>query len=203
MSSSIRLSGTRRSFFFKSAITVGFSFLCARLVQREIHLFVVVLRLYAENDRLRIREVEGRKKIQKLLGLSFWGLNSFIELILIVLQVAELTQPVEHETTYVVRTPGDPTLVQVSPKHGATADKNTRPQQDILAPTTSSRAASEASVQVSKLVLTVEALQAQLEDQTRLAKEQVCLFLGIASVHAYRCHVHTRISLIYACMDAF
>ena len=70
------------------------------------------MRLYAENDRLRIREVQDRKKIQKLLGLSFLGFISFIELIIIVLRFAELTQPVEHETTYVVRTPGDTPLVQ-------------------------------------------------------------------------------------------
>ena len=87
------------------------------------------------------------------------------------MRFAELTQPVEYETTYVVRTPGDTPLVQ------STAQQRTRMRthQDIQAPTptpphpTSPQTAAEASAQVSKLVLPVEALHAQLEDQARLA----------------------------------
>ena len=43
-----------------------------------------MLRLYAENDRLKIRELEDRKKIQHLLS---------------------LTQPVDSETTYFLKEP--------------------------------------------------------------------------------------------------
>ena len=43
-----------------------------------------VLRLYAENDRLKIRELQDRKKIQHLLS---------------------LTQPVSEETTYFLKQP--------------------------------------------------------------------------------------------------
>jgi len=43
-----------------------------------------VLRLYAENDRLKIKELEDRKKIQHLLS---------------------LTKPVSAETTYFIKEP--------------------------------------------------------------------------------------------------
>ncbi len=91
-------------------------------------MLAVVLRLYAGKDRLRIREVEDRMKIQKLLGLSFWGLVSFIELIFIVLQCTELMQPIEHEAPC-FRMHGDPPFVQLLPKNTPTAHKNVRPQQ--------------------------------------------------------------------------
>ena len=59
-----------------------------------------VLRLYAENDRLKILELEDRKKIQHLLG---------------------LTAPVERETTY-FRQPGqDAALVGARGRAAETA----------------------------------------------------------------------------------
>ena len=64
-----------------------------------------MLRLYAENDRLKIRELEDRKRIQKLLGITMFR-NS-----LIYDWIAEFTQPVEHEATY-FRTAADPPLIK-------------------------------------------------------------------------------------------
>ena len=65
-----------------------------------------VLRLYAENDRLKIQEVEDRKKIQSLLG---------------------LTQPVEHETTY-FKAPGELKLIGAKGKAKGLVD---RPQEQL------------------------------------------------------------------------
>ena len=133
-----------------------------------------VLRLYAENDRLKIRELEDRKKIQHLLSLS---------------------QPVLSETTYFHKEPPakvivhqhqrkkqaqpqcprDPTIGGRGPgghKHiyplaereieskGKTAQKQSKEEE-------------EDGVSSESLALTVSALKAQLEEQTRLCKEQV------------------------------
>ncbi|XP_013375670.1 PREDICTED: coiled-coil domain-containing protein 77 [Chinchilla lanigera] len=120
-----------------------------------------VLRLYAENDRLRIRELEDKQKIQNLLALV--GTDT-------------------REVTYFYKEP--PSKVSVL--------QNTVQAVDVCEPNESS--ASKADPKVSKrrpsirrredssehyqrdthtLILQVEALQAQLEEQTRLSREQV------------------------------
>ncbi|XP_061628818.1 coiled-coil domain-containing protein 77 isoform X2 [Phyllopteryx taeniolatus] len=122
------------------------------------------LRLHAENDRLKIRELEDRKKMNHLLSLV--GTD-------------------DGETTYFLREP--PHKVTVKQKNQESGENlNLRPTH--LKPTVTSKV----SIKKSKfedlgtgdslekyktdnhtLILQVEALQAQMEEQTRLAREQV------------------------------
>ncbi|XP_077424349.1 coiled-coil domain-containing protein 77 [Vanacampus margaritifer] len=122
------------------------------------------LRLHAENDRLKIRELEDRKKIQHLL--SMVGSD-------------------EGETTYFMREP--PHKVAIKQKKEELGDHlNLRPTS--LKPTVTSREAVKKAKFAERgtgdhlekyktdnhtLILQVEALQAQMEEQTRLAREQV------------------------------
>lgn len=124
------------------------------------------LRLYAENDRLKIRELEDRKKIQHLLA---------------------LVGPDAGEITYFHREP--PHKVAITQKiPESTLEENLSLRQSKSQPTISkkesSRKARSANAVIGEsleqykndnetLLLQVEALQAQMEEQTRLAKEQV------------------------------
>ncbi|XP_011474841.1 coiled-coil domain-containing protein 77 [Oryzias latipes] len=124
------------------------------------------LRLYAENDRLKIREFEDRKKIQHLLA---------------------LVGPDAGEVTYFHREPPHKvTIAQKQSDSGAEDGLNLRPTKIRPAATRKesnrrSKAANGGSAEALEkfkddnqtLLLQVEALQAQLEEQTRLAKEQV------------------------------
>uniref|UniRef100_A0A8I6GCW0 Coiled-coil domain containing 77 n=1 Tax=Rattus norvegicus TaxID=10116 RepID=A0A8I6GCW0_RAT len=89
-----------------------------------------VLRLYSENDRLRIRELEDKKKIQNLLALV--GTDT-------------------GEVTYFLK----------EPPHKASILQKTIQAVDVCEPS------------ASKADPTVEALQAQLGEQTKLSREQV------------------------------
>lgn len=54
-------------------VIVAFELFLVNLIQLQVFLFQErehVLRLYAENDRLKIKELEDRKRIQQLLTLS-------------------------------------------------------------------------------------------------------------------------------------
>ncbi|XP_061773773.1 coiled-coil domain-containing protein 77 isoform X2 [Nerophis ophidion] len=126
------------------------------------------LRLHAENDRLKIRELEDRKRIQHLLSL------------------------VDHddgEITYFLREP--PHKVTVKQKHLESTEENLNLRPTKLKPDTTGKAR-EMRFKRAKfadpctgetlekyknenqtLMLQVEALQAQLEDLTRLTKEQL------------------------------
>nr|XP_046249968.1 coiled-coil domain-containing protein 77 isoform X2 [Scatophagus argus] len=124
------------------------------------------LRLYAENDRLKIRELEDRKKIQHLLA---------------------LVGPDAGEITYFHREP--PHRVTVTQKNTESRledNLNLRPtklRQAVIRKESSRRTKSADEVNGESLeqyksanqtlLLQVEALQAQMEEQTRLAKEQV------------------------------
>lgn len=140
-----------------------------------------VLRLYAENDRLKIREMEDRKRIQHLLSLG---------------------PPGEPEVTYFHKEPPAKAVVrQRKPlkQHPHTHDGNgiglqsevlntgRATQRHTRGRTTAStlkkgktRAVQDenedpngkAEPDSEVLMLQIEALQAQLEEQTRLAKEQ-------------------------------
>ncbi|XP_032379139.1 coiled-coil domain-containing protein 77 isoform X1 [Etheostoma spectabile] len=125
------------------------------------------LRLYAENDRLKIRELEDRKKIQHLLA---------------------LVGPDAGEITYFHREPPHKvTVTQRNAESRVEENLNLRPTKFRPAATRkaeSSRKTKSAdgvngeSLEQYKndnqtLLLQVEALQAQMEEQTRLAKEQV------------------------------
>ncbi|XP_068595812.1 coiled-coil domain-containing protein 77 [Brachionichthys hirsutus] len=125
------------------------------------------LRLYAENDRLKIRELEDRKKIQHLLA---------------------LVGPDAGEITYFHREPPHKvTITQKNTKIISEEHLNLRPIK--LRPAVTRKAESNRSKSSSDgvnaealeqyksnkqtLLLQVEALQAQMEEQTRLAKEQI------------------------------
>ncbi|KAK7891706.1 hypothetical protein WMY93_023669 [Mugilogobius chulae] len=125
------------------------------------------LRLYAENDRLKIRELEDRKKIQHLLA---------------------LVGPDTGEITYFHREP--PHKVAITQKTTeSTLDENLSLRAPKLRPTMSKKGENGRKARNSKgenyespeqykndnetLLLQVEALRAQMEEQTRLAKEQV------------------------------
>ncbi|XP_063052766.1 coiled-coil domain-containing protein 77 [Engraulis encrasicolus] len=119
------------------------------------------LRLYAENDRLKIRELDDRKKIQHLLA---------------------LVGPDTGEITYFHREPPNQVTVpqvkvQPRPQDQWKVTKTRAAKEVSRKP---SRTGSQDAEQYKKdnktLLLQVEALQAQMEEQTRLAKEQVeCL----------------------------
>uniref|UniRef100_A0A3Q3XFM6 Uncharacterized protein n=1 Tax=Mola mola TaxID=94237 RepID=A0A3Q3XFM6_MOLML len=93
------------------------------------------LRLYAENDRLKIRELEDRKKIQHLLALV--GTDA-------------------GEITYFHREPPHKSSRRKKSAEGQNGESLEQYKNDN-----------------KTLLLQVEALQAQMEEQTRLAKEQV------------------------------
>ncbi|XP_050954887.1 coiled-coil domain-containing protein 77 [Labeo rohita] len=127
------------------------------------------LRLYAENDRLKIRELEDRKKIQHLLA---------------------LVGPDPGEITYFLREP--PHKVTVPQKkvqlrsHEESKVMKPRPVS-VKGSRKSSKEEDASSEQYKRdnqtLLLQVEALQAQLEEQTRLAKEQVEALLEDRRIH--------------------
>lgn len=124
------------------------------------------LRLYAENDRLKIRELDDRKKIQHLLA---------------------LVGPDSGEITYFHREPPHKVAIkQIIPETEGDENLCLRPQKprpgmskkEGSRKTRSSNGVREENLEQYKkdnetLLLQVEALQAQMEEQTRLAKEQV------------------------------
>lgn len=126
-----------------------------------------VLRLYAENDRLKIKELEDRKRIQHLLSLCGQPLS-------------------EGETTYFFQEKLAPTVViREHCKHKRPPTTENLPKKGrgpgghktAAKPTTDKkpRSGEEACSHEDHetLLLTVESLKAQLEEQTRLCKEQV------------------------------
>ncbi|XP_062858856.1 coiled-coil domain-containing protein 77 [Trichomycterus rosablanca] len=129
------------------------------------------LRLYAENDRLKIRELEDRKKIQHLLA---------------------LVGPDTGEITYFHREPPHKVTIpqkKLSPRaqeFGKVAKP--RPGSSKEGSKNLSKNGNDTNSQQYKkdnqtLLLQVEALQAQLEEQTRLAKEQIESLLEDRRIH--------------------
>ncbi|NWV42143.1 CCD77 protein, partial [Grantiella picta] len=98
-----------------------------------------VLRLYSENDRLKIRELEDRKRIQQLLALV--GTD-------------------EAEVTYFHK----------DPSHKASMERSaSKPTAKEEKPESHERYSKDDDT----LILQVKALQAQIEEQTRLARDQI------------------------------
>uniref|UniRef100_A0A8C8SCW9 Coiled-coil domain containing 77 n=1 Tax=Pelusios castaneus TaxID=367368 RepID=A0A8C8SCW9_9SAUR len=110
-----------------------------------------VLRLYAENDRLKIREVEDRKKIQHLLALV--GTDT-------------------GEITYFHKEPPH----KVNHLLGVSTSKPAAEGEKAESPERYRR-------DNQTLLLQVEALQAQMEEQTRLSKEQLDALLEDRRIH--------------------
>ncbi|XP_074050795.1 coiled-coil domain-containing protein 77 isoform X2 [Macrotis lagotis] len=131
------------------------------LSDMQIYLFQErehVLRLYSENDRLKIKELEDRKKIQHLLTLV--GTDS-------------------REVTYFHKEP--PHKVTIPQK---TIHFKELQEHDIISRTGTKRNLGRSVKETQEspkkyqrenqtLVLQVEALQAQLEEQTKLARNQI------------------------------
>ncbi|CAH2276391.1 coiled-coil domain-containing 77 isoform X1 [Pelobates cultripes] len=117
-----------------------------------------VLRLYSENDRLKIRELDDRKKIQQLLA---------------------LVGTCSGEITYFHKEP--PNKVTIPQRTIQSGDPHERREQRqnraggkrITLKSTSKENMRVAEKDDQTLLLQIEALQAQLEEQTRLSKEQV------------------------------
>ncbi|KAI5627114.1 coiled-coil domain-containing protein 77 isoform X1 [Silurus asotus] len=130
------------------------------------------LRLYAENDRLKIKELEDRKKIQHLLA---------------------LVGPDAGEITYFHREPPHKVTIpqkKLQPRtqeYGNVAKPRPGSTKEGAKRSSKSRGDETNSEQYKKdnqtLLLQVEALQAQLEEQTRLAKEQVESLLEDRRIH--------------------
>ncbi|XP_035204309.1 coiled-coil domain-containing protein 77 [Oxyura jamaicensis] len=139
-----------------------------------------VLRLYSENDRLKIRELEDRKKIQHLLALV--GTDKG--------EVTYFHKEPPHKVT-VLQRPGN----SRDPHEGYDASRTGTKRS------TSKRAAKGEKPESPEryqrdnqtLLLQVEALQAQLEEQTRLSKEQLEALLEDRRIHMEEAQVqHQR-----------
>ncbi|XP_074727739.1 coiled-coil domain-containing protein 77 isoform X2 [Strix uralensis] len=139
-----------------------------------------VLRLYSENDRLKIRELEDRKKIQHLLA---------------------LVRTDKGEVTYFHKEPPHKVTVLQRP-----AKSRESHEQNDTSRTGTKRSTSKPAAKGNKpesperyqrdnqtLLLQVEALQAQIEEQTRLSKEQVEALLEDRRIHMEEAQVqHQR-----------
>lgn len=135
------------------------------------------LRLYAENDRLKIRELEDRKKIQQLLT---------------------LVGSEEEALTYFHKEPPHKVIVpQCIKKHGRTENRSSRNDHKR----TGSKITTAVSPTIPEnyqrdnqtLLLQVEALQSQLQEQTQLAKEQIDALLEDRRIRVEEVHVqHER-----------
>lgn len=123
-----------------------------------------VLRLYAENDRLKIRDVQNQKRVQHLLAIA---------------------GPAAAEISYFHKDPPAKIIVpQKLPRPNLPNDENRpvlKPKNNRIIKTSSKQNINDSVSESYKilqrdnqtLVLQVEALQAQLEEQTKLARDQV------------------------------
>ncbi|KFW01606.1 Coiled-coil domain-containing protein 77, partial [Eurypyga helias] len=152
-----------------------------------------VLRLYSENDRLKIRELEDRKKIQHLLALvgtdngevTYFHkepphkANVQCRHLILFLQVTVLQRPAKSRVSHERNDTSQAGTKRSTSKPAAKGEKLEAPeryQRDNQA-----------------LLLQVEALQAQIEEQTRLSKEQVEALLEDKRIHMEEAQVqHQR-----------
>ncbi|NWZ36365.1 CCD77 protein, partial [Brachypodius atriceps] len=113
-----------------------------------------VLRLYSENDRLKLRELEDRKKIQQLLAIL--GTNRG--------DVTYFHKEPPHKASSIF-----PEIISWDCNMIGTEKSTSKPTAKGEKPESSERYQKDDET----LLLQVKALQAQLEEQTRLTKEQV------------------------------
>lgn len=134
-----------------------------------------VLRLYAENDRLKIHELEDRKKIQKLLSLSKTTTPEITYFHHQPPAKAVISQHLPRDKDSDGRTYRRRPLTGRGPGgHKRDSTGNVRPAKST---------AENAEDNNQSLALQIESLQAQLEEQTKLAKEQVDGLLEDRRVH--------------------
>ncbi|NXO00884.1 CCD77 protein, partial [Rhinopomastus cyanomelas] len=137
-----------------------------------------VLRLYSENDRLKIRELEDRKKIQHLLALL----------------------GTDKEVTYFHKEPPHKVTILQRPSksrkpHEGNDTSTTGMKRSTSKPAPGDKPESPERYQRNNqtLLLQVEALQAQLEEQKRLSKDQVEALLEDRQIHMEEAQVqHQR-----------
>ncbi|KAL1789713.1 Coiled-coil domain-containing 77 [Sigmodon hispidus] len=120
-----------------------------------------VLRLYSENDRLRIRELEDKKQIQNLLSLVRTDTGEVtyfykepphkVSILQKTIQATDVSEQYEPSAFK-----ADPKVSKKRVTIKEKEDISERYQRDV-----------------QTLILQVEALQAQLEEQTKLSREQV------------------------------
>ncbi|NXG01293.1 CCD77 protein, partial [Sakesphorus luctuosus] len=132
-----------------------------------------VLRLHSENDRLKIRELEDRKKIQQLLALeggdeavTYFHKEPPHKANVLFLQVTVLQRPAESQEREDASSPGTERSIS---KAAAQEEKPKSPERY--------------QVDNQTLLLQVQALQAQIEEQTQLSKEQVEALLEDRRIH--------------------
>jgi len=127
-----------------------------------------VLKLYAENDRLKIQELQDRKKINRLLSLA--GVN-------------------ENEVTYFVKEP--PGKLIINQKYTSKSSTNSKHQSSSTETASySDNYESTCSVSGSKyprdyesLLLQINALETQIQEQTKLSKEQIDALMEDRKTH--------------------
>ncbi|XP_038636776.1 coiled-coil domain-containing protein 77 [Scyliorhinus canicula] len=134
------------------------------------------LRLYAENDRLKIRELEDRKKIQHLLA---------------------LVGPEAEATTYFHKEPPHKvTVPQRTVQHGCTETRSSKNGHQKTASKVIRGVSPTFPENYQKdnqtLLLQVEALQSQLQEQTQLAKEQIDALLEDRRIRMEETHVQQQ-----------
>ncbi|NWZ64299.1 CCD77 protein, partial [Acrocephalus arundinaceus] len=137
-----------------------------------------VLRLYSENDRLKLRELEDRKKIQQLLAIL--GTN-------------------KGEVTYFHKEPphkASSIFLQISLNCNVSICIPELGMEKSTSKPTAKGEKPESSERYQKddetLLLQVKALQAQLEEQTRLTKEQIEALLEDRRIQMQEAEVRHR-----------
>ncbi|XP_071960534.1 coiled-coil domain-containing protein 77-like [Antedon mediterranea] len=144
-----------------------------------------VLRLYSENDRLKIREIEDRKKIQHLLSL---GTNGGPEVTYFHKEppskvVVPQRRPQSHHP---YTSEGE--RLSLAGQLGATI-KSRKDDYTIVASKSKGKSKGQTNQNsegpdVEILALQVNALQAQLEEQTRASRDQISTLLDDRQVRA-------------------
>ncbi|XP_050413769.1 coiled-coil domain-containing protein 77 isoform X1 [Patella vulgata] len=136
------------------------------LSDMQIYLFQErehVLRLYAENDRLKIRELEDKKKIQQLLALGGGGAGD-----------SEITYFIKEPPAKAIipqKIPRKNNHIREESKSAKKSSKSHLPLNDrrqSMSPEPEKRYQHDNEM----LTLQIESLQSQLSEQTKLAKEQ-------------------------------
>ncbi|NXX80023.1 CCD77 protein, partial [Urocolius indicus] len=154
-----------------------------------------VLRLYSENDRLKIRELEDRKKIQHLLALV--GTDKG--------EVTYFHREPPHMASYGFFLQISASYYYVTIPQRPAKSRESHEQNDTSR-TGTKRSTSKPAAEGEKLesperyrrdnqtlLLQVEALQAQMEEQTRLSKEQIEALLEDRRIHMEEAQVqHQR-----------
>ncbi|NXL63580.1 CCD77 protein, partial [Chordeiles acutipennis] len=162
------------------------------LSDMQIYLFQErehVLRLYSENDRLKIRELEDRKKIQHLLALVGTGKG----------EVTYFHKEPPHKASSIFLQ-NSVTVLQRPAQSRESHERSDTPRTGTKRSTSKPTAKGEKPESPERyqrdnqtLLLQVEALQAQIEEQTRLSKEQVEALLEDRRIHMEEAHVqHQR-----------